>query len=185
MFDTENMKKPIVFILFLIPLFTAAQTDILILKKRGAHVRTYTPGSEITFRTVYDQWFTGKITSMRHDTIWMNHDISFDYKEIKEIRILTLNFGNTLLPAAMMVAGGGNFVVGAVNGMIRKDAVKDWYTKSGVIIGSGLLVGGFLLTKTRKKTYHLGGKYKLDYLQITFDKKGSHVERKEHAPPSP
>ncbi|HMI60014.1 MAG TPA: hypothetical protein VK518_03875, partial [Puia sp.] len=70
------------------------------------------------------------------------------------------------LGKTMLLAGGGFIVISAVNGLLRKDAAKDWFTNSGYIIGGGLLAGGLLLTQMKSKYYHLGGKYKLLYLQI-------------------
>lgn len=159
------MLKAIIFVFFCIPFFTQAQTDVLVLKKRGMEVRTYTIGSELTMMTIYNQWFGGSITDMRHDSIFIN-GLPFHYKEIAGIRTTHLNFGNTLLPSFMMVVGGGTFVLGAVNGLYRGDKSKDWFTTSGLISGGAFLVGGYLLTKTRVKNYRIGKKFTLDYLVI-------------------
>ena len=159
------MNKWIILLLLLIPCLVNAQTDVLVLKKRGMEVRTYTIGSELTMKTIYDQWFQGTVTNMRNDSVFLN-GMPFHYKEIAGIRRTHLNFGNTLLPSFMMVVGAGTFVLGAVNGLYRKDDTKDWYTTSGLISGAAFLVGGYLLTKTRVKTYRIGGKFTLDYLVI-------------------
>ena len=50
----------------------------------------------------------------------------------------------------LMVAGAGVFVLGAVNGMIRKDPADVWYTTTSYITGGALLVGGWLLRKAGK-----------------------------------
>jgi hypothetical protein len=156
------MRRIIILFFCIIPFLGHAQRDILILQKRGMHVRAYTIGDELTFRTIYDQWFTGVIDDMRHDTVYINGQ-AFSYKEIDAIQ--RLRKGSTL-GKTMMIAGGGFFAIGAVNGLLRKDAAKDWYTTSGYIIGGSLLAGGLLLTEMKSKYYHLGGKYKLLYLQI-------------------
>lgn len=169
------MQKSLIIFLLIFPVLAKAQNDLLVLKKRnGAHVRTYTPGSVISVKTVYDQWLSGTITQMRHDTIWIN-GLGFDYKEIAEIRRSTTAFWNTTLPFGMIGSGAGIFILGAFNGAYRHDQAKDWYTKSGVITGAGLLVGGFILTRFHGKSYRIGRRFKLDYLQITFDKKGKTV----------
>ena len=149
-----------------------AQTDLLILKKRGMNVSTYTIGSELTMKTVYDQWFQGTITNMRNDSVFIN-GLPFHYKEIAGIRTTHVNFGNTLVPSFMMVAGAGTFVLGAINGLYRHDQSKDWYTTSGLISGAALLVGGYLLTQTRVKNYRIGKKFTLDYLTLVADKKAA------------
>lgn len=162
------MKSILVYLLFLIPAFVAAQNDVLVLKKRGYHVRSYTVGDELTMETVYHQWFSGHITYMRSDTIFLN-GMGFDYKEIKTIRRVHTNFGNTVLPAGMIAAGAGSFILGAVNGAYRHDRSSEWYTKTGVITASSLLVAGAaILAFTKTTKYRIGRKYKLDYLQLTF-----------------
>lgn len=159
------MNKRVILLFFLFPLFAMAQTDVLVLKKRGMEVRSYTVGSELTMKTIYNQWFQGNITNMRNDSIYLN-GLAFHYKEIAGIRKTHLNFGNTLLPSFMMVVGAGTFVLGAVNGLYRGDKSKDWYTTSGLISGVAMLVGGYLLTKTRVRNYPIGKKFTLDYLVI-------------------
>jgi len=162
--------KPLILFFCLIPFITKAQTDILVLKKRGAHVRTYTVGDELNMETIYHQWLTGTITEMRHDSIFLN-GMAFHYKEIRTIRRTHYNFSNTVLPYGMIAAAGGILVLNAVNGAYRHDKAKDWYTHSSVITGISLLVGGFLLTRTTRSTYHLGHRFKLDYLELNFKKK--------------
>jgi len=159
------MNKLIILVLFIFPEFSKAQSDLLVLKKRGMHVATYTIGSELTMQTIYNQWFLGTITDMRNDSVFVN-GIPFHYKEIAGIRESHINFSNTVLSAGMMVAGGGIFVLGAVNGLYRGDKTKDWYTSSGLITGGILLAGGFLLSKTRSKTYHIGKKFQVEYLVL-------------------
>lgn len=159
------MNKLFILLFFVLPFFANAQTDVLVLKKRGSEVRSYTVGSELTMRTIYNQWFQGNITNMRNDTVYVN-GLPFHYKEIAAIKTMNLHFGNTVLPAGMMVAGAGIFVLGAVNGLYRGDKSKDWYTSSGLITGGVLVVVGYLLTKTRVKNYPLGKRFTLDYLEI-------------------
>lgn len=163
------MKRFIILLFFILPFVVSAQTDILVLKRKGANVATYTIGSELTMQTVYNQWFHGYISDMRHDSIVIN-GIAFHYKEIAAVRRDRYNFGNTIAATGMMIAGGGIFLLGAVNGLYRKDNSKDWYTTSGLITGAALGVGGFLLTKTRHKTYHMGRRFSMEYLVLNPNK---------------
>lgn len=156
------MRRLIILIFCIIPFLSYAQRDVLILQKRGMHVRSYTIGDPLTFETVYGQWFTGVIDDLRRDTIYIVGQ-AFSYKEIAAIQRLK---SGGYLGKMMMVAGGGFLAIGAVNGLLRKDAAKDWYTTSGYVIGGSLLAGGFLLTQMKSKYYHLGRKYRLLYLQI-------------------
>ena len=163
------MYRSVILFFCFIPFIAKAQTDILVLKKRGAHVRTYTVGDPIDLETVYHQWLNGTITELRHDSIYLN-GMAFHYKEIRAIRRSHYNFGNTVLPYGMMAAGAGIFVLNAVNGAYRHDKAKDWYTRSSVITGASLLVGGFILTRFTRTTYHLGHRFRLEYLELNFRK---------------
>jgi len=131
------MRKLIILLFCIIPFFAHAQRDVLVLQKRGMHVRAYTVGDQLIFRTIYDQWFTGVIDDMRRDTIYISGQ-AFSYKEIDAIQ--RARKGSDL-GKTMLLAGGGFIVISAVNGLLRKDAAKDWFTNSGYIIGGGLLDG--------------------------------------------
>jgi hypothetical protein len=163
------MNRVIILLFCLISFAAYAQTDLLVLKKKGALIHTYTVGDALNMETIYGQWFDGIITGMKHDTVYVN-GMGFHYQEIRTIRRTHLNFGNTILPAGMFVAAGGILILNAVNGALRHDDASTWYTHSAVITGIALAVGGFILTRTRRSTYHLGHKFKLDYLELTFKK---------------
>jgi hypothetical protein len=163
------MQKLLILSFCLIPFLSHAQNDVLILQKRGMHVHAYTVGDPLIFKTIYGQWFTGTIEDLHHDTVYIN-GLAFHYKEIGAIRRAGKQ-GNGSLGRLMMIAGGGFLAIGAVNGLLRNDAPKDWYTTSGLIIGGALIGGGFLLTELKGKDYNLGGRFKLQYLQIGKDKR--------------
>jgi hypothetical protein len=126
------------------------------------HVRAYTIGDPFIFKTVYDQWFSGVIDDLRRDTIYINGQ-AFSYKEIASIQRLKKG---SALGKLLIAAGAGYLAIGAVNGMIRKDPGKDWYTKTDYIVSGALITGGVLLAAMKSKYYNLGGKYRLLYLQI-------------------
>jgi hypothetical protein len=161
-------RKLLILLFYCIPFLSQAQNDVLILQRRGMHVRAYTVGDAFVFKTVYGQWFTGTIDDLHHDTIYINN-LAFHYNEIAAIR--KMKGGNRSLGPLMMVAGGGFMVIGAVNGLLRQDPPKDWYTTSGYIIGGALLVGGFILSQFSSRDYNLGGRFKLQYLQISKDRR--------------
>jgi hypothetical protein len=164
-----TMLRGIILFICLIPLLGHAQKDVLILQKRGMHVHAYTVGDQLTFKTVYGQWLSGTIEDLYHDSIYIVGQ-AFDIKEIAAIRKLAAKNNSNSLGTMAMVAGGGFMVIGAVNGMLRKDAAKDWYTTSGLVIGGALLAGGYLLSRSGNRNYNLGGRFKLQYLQITKDR---------------
>jgi len=159
------MRKIFILALFVIPLFCHAQHDVLVLEKRGMHVRTYTIGDPMTFKTVYGQWFNGTIDDLHSDTVFIAGQ-AFNYKEIAAISRIKTKWDNRTTGVTLMTAGIGFFAIGAVNGGLRGDAAKEWYTTSGLIIGGALITAGALFLATSKKYYSLGGKFKLQYLQI-------------------
>src|SRR5882757_3871167 len=110
MFGTHSMQKSIIFLFCLFPFFAQAQTDILVLKKRGRHILSYTTGDKLTMETVYRQVFTGKITEMRHDSIFLDGQ-PWHYKEIANIRRVRMRSGFLMIGTGMMYAGGGFLVL--------------------------------------------------------------------------
>lgn len=160
------MQRIIILVFCVIPFLSRAQHDFLALEKNGMHVRSYTIGDPMTFETVYGQWFTGTIDDLHHDTVYINGQ-AFSYKEIaalsREKNSLVTGKGAGL---AAIVVGTGVFVLGAVNGGIRGDRTRDWYTTSGIVLGSALITTGVVLIATAKKYYKLGGRFKLQYMQI-------------------
>jgi hypothetical protein len=156
--------KLLILVFCLIPFLSHAQHDVLILQKRGAHVHAYAIGDPFVFKTVYGQWFSGTIEDLHHDSIYIN-GLAFHYKEIGAIRNFKGGSGGHL-GAEAMIAGVGFLAIGAVNGALRHDPAGQWYTTSGWLIGGTLIAGGFLLTQLKGKNYNLGGRFKLQYLQI-------------------
>ena len=160
------MQRIIILIFCVIPFLSRAQRDVLVLEKNGMHVRSYTVGDPLTFETVYGQWFAGTIDDLHHDTVYINGQ-AFSYKEVaaisREKSSLVTGKGAGL---AAIIVGTGVFVLGAVNGGIRGDRTKDWYTTSGLVLGSALIATGVVLVATAKRYYKLGGRFKLQYMQI-------------------
>ena len=163
------MKK-ICLLLCLIPFFCLAQTDVLELKKNGHNLRTYAPGMYLVMETVYDQWLEGPITAIRNDSVFVNGQ-PFHIKEIKTIRYERTKLNYQADGLILMIAGGGVLLLGAVNGMYRGDPASEWYTPASYITAGALLGLGFFLIKSQYKKYHLGKKYKLEYVPVVSNKK--------------
>src|ERR1700753_2604213 len=162
------MQRLLIFVFCVIPFLSRAQHDVLALEKNGMHVKSYAVADPLTFETVYGQWFTGTIDDLHHDTVYINGQ-AFSYKEIAAIgrggeRATGLT--GTRTGIAAIVVGTGVFVLGAVNGGIRGDRTKNWYTTSGIVLGSALIATGVVLIAAAKKYYKLGGRFKLQYMQI-------------------
>jgi hypothetical protein len=156
------MRYIFVLLLCTISFLSQAQNDVLVLTKKGMHVRAYTVGDAISFETVYGQWFTGNISDLRRDTVYMNGQ-AFSYKEIGAI---SREKSSKTLGVLVTTAGVGVFALGAINGGLRGDKASEWFTTTGYIVGGVLIATGIYLLATTKKYYTLGRKYKLQYLQI-------------------
>jgi hypothetical protein len=161
--------KGLTLLALLIPFFAFSQSDLMMLNKNGAHEMTFATGMRINFETIYDQWFDGTITAIRHDSVFVN-DVPFHYKEIKTIRRERTKLNYETDGTILMIAGGGVLLLGAVNGLYRGDPANEWYTTTSYIVAGTLLVGGYLLTRAHYKKYNLGKKYTLEYLELNPNK---------------
>src|SRR5487761_1940069 len=126
----------------LIPFFTAhAQTDIMVLEKRGHTIITYSAGMGITMKTIYNQWIDGTITALHNDSVFVDGS-PFHYKEIGALRVDRKTWHNRGVGVFMMTAGAGVLALGAVNGLYRGDKASTWYTPTSYITAGTLLVAG-------------------------------------------
>lgn len=167
-----QQMKPFLLFLILLPLFSLAQSDdIVILKRNGSNIKTYGTGLYFNMQTIYDQWFNGVITAVRHDSIFLN-GFPFHYKEISAIRRERTKLNYVVDGTILMLAGGGLLFLGAFNGILRSDVISQWYTPANLIVSGSLLAGGFLLRNAHSKKYVLGKKYTLEYFSINPNKKG-------------
>lgn len=160
------MHKVFILLICLIPVVCRAQHDVLVLQRRGMHVRAYTIGDQMVFKTVYGQWFNGTIEDLHHDTVFIAGQ-GFSYKEFTVIRRINTKIDWAQAGKLMMVVGAGFTAISVINGALRQDHPNQWFTTSGYVIGGVLLAGGFLLAEFAPKYYKLGSRYKLTYLQLT------------------
>lgn len=174
-------------ILILSSLTVSAQNNILLLRKNNRTVRTLFEGKYIAFDTKQKSSASGIITKIGKDTIFIRHfeimrvgttyggvyfDTSFRYttaihiKDIGAVHPFRSMSGYANSGALLMIAGGGVMVLGAVNGIYRKESIGDWYKPSG-FISAGVLAGtGYFLQRASKKKYVIGRKYQLQILSI-------------------
>src|ERR1035437_10238480 len=146
-----TIMKLVLLFFYLLPLFSLAQSDdIVVLKRHGANIKTFTSGLSFTMETVYDQWFDGTITAIRNDSIFLN-GLPFHFKEISAIRRERTKLNYAEDGTILMLAGAGLLLLGSVNGIIRGDEVSEWYTPANLIVSGTLLAGGFLLRNAHFK----------------------------------
>jgi hypothetical protein len=156
--------------LLLLPFCSRSQIDVLILKKNGIRVKTYTPGMEINLETIYDQWFEGTLADIRHDSVFLN-GLSFHYQEIKAIELSHAKLNYRVDGTILLAAGVGVMALGAVNGLIRGDPANAWYTPTSFITAGALVALGLAVRSAASKRYLLGKKYSLEYLAVSETKK--------------
>ncbi len=159
-------------LLFLLPVFAKAQSDVLVLQKNGQNIISYEPGRPIMLQTIYDQWFDGYVTALRNDSLFINN-IPFHYKEIKALRREREKLNYVQDGTLLMIAGGGVVALNVINGLYRKDKAGQWFSTGGWIAAGALLAGGFLLRKANRKIYPIGKKYQLHYLDLHKDNPAS------------
>ena len=169
--------KPFFLFFYLLPLFSLSQSsvqvqsdDIVVLKRNGANLRTYTTGLSLTMETIYDQWFDGTITAIRNDSVFLN-GLPFDIKEISAIKRERTGLNYGLDGTLLMAAGGAALIVAGVNGILQSSDFSQWYSPAYLAVAGSFLVGGFLLKHAHFKKYNLGKKYTLEYLSLNPNKK--------------
>jgi hypothetical protein len=143
---------------------------VLVLEKNGENVKTFAASMDITMETIYNQWFSGTIEAIRHDSLYIN-GAAFHYKEIAVIRRERTKLNYQTDGSLLMIAGGGVLLLGAVNGLYRSDPARKWFTPTSFITAGGLLLLGFFIRKSQFQKYRLGKKYSLQYLALGADKK--------------
>ncbi len=159
------MKKILTAIVILIPFICISQTDVLILQKNGANIKTYAPGQSIMIHTVYDQWLGGTLTDLKNDSVYVNN-IPFHVNEIDGIRKdfskLHLQSGGTIL----IIAGVGVLALNVINGLYTNESAGSWIKASGWITAGAFILAGILMKSARYKNYPIGKKYTLHYLNL-------------------
>jgi hypothetical protein len=163
------MKKIITVMLFLAPVICLAQTDVLLLQKNGRNIKTYAPGMPIMIHTVYDQWLEGTLTDLRNDSLYINN-IPFHVHEIDAVRE---NFSKLHLQSAgtiLIIAGTGVLALNVINGIYTNEPAGSWIKPSGWITAGALILAGILMKSARFKSYPIGKKYTLHYLNLRVQK---------------
>jgi hypothetical protein len=163
------MKKIIPAILFLIPLISLSQTDVLLLQKNGRNIKTYAIGQPIVLHTIYDQWLSGTITNMRNDSIFINN-IPFHVLEINAIHRDNTKWNYVNDGTLLIVAGVGILALNVINGIYTNESSGSWIKASGWITAGAFIIAGILLRRARYSNYQIGKKYTLHYLNMRVDK---------------
>lgn len=180
-------RSTLLFTFLLINMFALAQGNVLLLQKRGITQKSYFPGHYISLKTKQGSFADGLISRIHNDSIYIRHfdiqqemtayggvyfDTAFRYTtaiHLKDIgglvlhKVVAKNRGNGNL---LLIAGGGVMLLGAVNGLYRKEPPREWY-KPASYISAGVLTGlGILLRHPGRSILHTGKKYSFKILPL-------------------
>lgn len=156
-----------------------AQSDILILKKKGRKVESYFPGSRMLFTTtwgVYDAY----ISKVRNDSVFLvqyvinyvpvldtvsRYYFAIDYKDITAILKQKSNF---IYGSGMALMGGGTLLAlgGLTTWALAKPDTRYYARPELVGAAAALAAAGYGMTKIQDKKMKIGKKYTLTYLNI-------------------
>lgn len=183
------MKFVLAFIIsFALCLSCQAQpSDLMVLKKHSRAVRTFFPGSPITFYT-QSRYYDGYVTSISNDSVFLvQYDIkqipttlgvyildtlaayrsAINYKEITGFG-KERNRGFDWAGSGGALLGGGTLlaIVGLGTWIFTKPNTQ-YYASPYLVGGAAFLAGvGYLLAKSGSKGIELGKKYSLDYIPV-------------------
>jgi hypothetical protein len=180
------MKKLLLILIFA---FTIAKchpqsSDILVLKKsNGRTVKSYFSGSFIYFIDKNGREMSGNIKRIERDTIFIQYfdvrraynrwgtSISdtlttylfrYHYNEIKSIPKSTTAFEFVRDGTIFIIGGVGYAALHLINSAIQHEEVVG----KTVAIAGGVAAAGFIMRKLRKKSYVIGKKYNLQYVNM-------------------
>lgn len=182
------MNKTTLLIFFLLAsLIAYSQNDILLLQKKGKTKQTFFAGRYIRLQTKQGNYADGLITRIMHDTVYIRHfDIQRSYTEFGGVYFDTAfryttaihyrDIGALISPndregrkragSLLMIAGGGVMALGAINGLYRNDAPRDWYKPSSYIVAGALAGLGALAKFSGSPKTIIRKKYTLKILPL-------------------
>lgn len=179
------MKILTIILFFVLPLFSTAQGDMLLLRKKGKVIRSYYPGSTLYFdagRGIQE----AQISRMENDSLFLiqyqvrqvmttlgiprwdtvgNYRFALDYREI--LQIAEMPHGWNWNAAGATLFGGGTLLTaaGLLTWVFAKKDTR-YYARPGFVAASAAAAAvGFLLLQTKSgKRFTIGEKYKLQYI---------------------
>lgn len=163
-----------------------AQSDLLVLKKKGKTIKTFFPDTDMHFSTDF-RYFDANIASIRKDSInLIQYDVrrvqlshggvmldtvgmfpfSIHYKDITAIRKETAGFS---VPASgMALMGGGALLTTAgLLSWVLAEPNSRYYARPELVVTAAALTGiGYLILRSHKDMMPIGKKYSLHYIPL-------------------
>ena len=184
------MRTFLLLLSFFIWLELPAQSDLLVLKKKGITLQSWSSGSYIIFRFTNRQWIEGFVRKVQNDSIWLNQVqlnrvfnnwgfYSFDTAQlgimkfhVKEISAVPKkNFSNNIITnGKLFQVGSGAFIfLNVFNSAIRKEPVfaSDNFPRLGV--ASAVFLLGTILARSHNMYWEMGKRYQFKTIQLGVD----------------
>jgi hypothetical protein len=180
------MKKLLLILLLSFVFFEChpQSSDILLLKKKnGRTEKSYFSGSFIYFIDKSGREMSGTIKKIERDTLFIQYfDVRraynrwgtsvadtvtaylfrYHYNEIQSIPKSTTAFEFVRDGTIFMIGGVGYAALHLINSAIQHEEVVG----KTVAIAGGVAAAGFIMRKLRKKSYQIGKKYSLQYVNM-------------------
>lgn len=163
-----------------------AQSDFLILKKNGKTIKSFYPGSEMTFYTS-NHYHIGSVESIQKDSVYLiyydvrtvmttlgvymldtvaKYPFSVAYRDITSFQKERKNFDWGSSGAALLGGGVLLSAAGLISWIFTKPNTE-YHASLQLVIGAAAIAAtGYFLMKNGKKNIKLGKKYTLLYIKI-------------------
>lgn len=165
------MNRPACFItllLLLVTSFSFSQNAYLFVKKGFKKKKTYVEGDPIKFRLQDGSYYSGTITLLINDTVYIN-DVPVSCRNIREI-VLDKRPATPFPDAkTLLLIGAGSALVTAGLTLSNQTTFKEGL-KDGLIIGYGPLflryLGAKFFKALHRKKFRMGKKFHLQVLDF-------------------
>ena len=167
-------------------LASVAQSDLLVLKKRGKTIQTFYPGTKMNFTTVL-RYHEATVISIRNDSVYfVQYEINYipltnggvlldtagtfhfavNYRDILTLENKRKGFDWAASGYGLFYGGILLTTSGLVSWIFAKPNTRYYARPEFVITGAVLAVAGNLLMKTGNKKTVVGKKYSLTYIPL-------------------
>ncbi len=174
---------------FSVQVFSQASDFITVVKRNGRTVKTFFPGLSISFETFDKRAFSGEITSIRHDSVFIREwDIrpvlnfvgiptvdtlgtfmaGFHYKEIDKVEVSDRMRLQQITPGRILIIGGAGYaLLNVINGAYLHQSVTSKKNLTSLGIATGAVGLGLLFNYISKHR----NRYHVEYIHMNETKK--------------
>lgn len=166
----------------------AQSTDFMLLKNKSRTVKTYFPGSSISFTSANGAHIEGDIYAIKNDTLFLKqyiirqvttqlgfyildtstYYVQYHYNQIKSMGTTGRHFD---LGGSGAVLMGGGLLLTIASGVVYLADNKK-FSPQLLAASAGLIGVGYLLSKKAGKGMVIGKKFSLLYVKAVDNKKG-------------